>query len=503
MASSSFRLRLLTLCALVGALGASAVGTGCSAIVSPDPNRLGREGTDASVPPGVDADIRPPDAFVPAVDAYVPPGTDAFVPPGTDAFVPPMPDAWVPPMVDAGCSGPPVCSGTTLTRCEDGVAISETCPLGCADATRCAEMVPSNIEPGLLAEGTRDLSVTTMAVFDTMACMAMSVGSRVVTQGDGSEVCVLVVRDLRIAPEASLRVTGTRPLVIAASGEVVIDGLLDVSARGIERGPGGGAGGLPARPDGQGPAGGTRGQLEGTYPDGGGGGGGGCGDGGDGGSGGGADGGEGGAGRMTTLEPLVGGSGGGLGPGGLRSGASGNAGFGGGGGGAVQISARVAIRMRGRIFAGGGGGGAGGTDDRFTNWGAGGGGGAGGGILLESPVLELLDGAALLASGGGGGSGGNRGTPLAPGQDGRSLPGRASGGTGGGTYGASGGDSGGGADADALDGLDNDNGGANGGGGGGGVGCVVLRSPSMAPLPGTVRLSPSDVGLARLPLRSR
>lgn len=495
MTSSSYLLRLLALCALVGALGTSTLGAGCSAIVSPDPSRLGREETDASVPPGVDADVRPPDAFAPAVDAYVPPGTDAHVPP--------LPDAWAPPMVDAGCSGPPVCSGTTLTRCEGGVAIPETCPLGCADATRCAEMVPSNIEPGLLSEGTRDLSITTVAVFDTSECAAMSVSSRVVRQGDGSEVCALILRDLRIAPEASLRITGTRPLVIAAAGEVTIDGLLDVSARGIERGPGGGAGGIPARPDGQGPAGGRRGEFEGTYSDGGGGGGGGCGDGGRGGSGGDADGGEGGAGRTTTLEPLVGGSGGGLGPGGARSAVSGNAGFGGGGGGAVQISARGAIRVRGRIFAGGGGGGAGGIDDRPMNWGAGGGGGAGGGILLESPVLELLDGAALLASGGGGGSGGNGSTTPAPGQDGRSVPGRARGGPGGGTYGASGGDSGGGEDADALDGSSNDTGGANGGGGGGGVGCIVLRSASTAPLPVTVRLSPSDVGLARLPLRSR
>jgi hypothetical protein len=483
MKSSRLRASVVLVLASLLGLGSS----GCSALVAPDTTRLGRLDGDAATP---------------TVDAFVPPGTDAAIPP-VDAYAPGA-DAWIPPTVDAGCVGGPVCTGTTLTRCEGGASVSEPCPLGCADGARCLEMLPSNIAPGLLAEGTRDLTITTMAGFDTGECSAMTAASRIERQGDGSEVCVLLVRDVRIAREASLRITGPRPLVVAASGEVVIEGLLDVSARGVERGPGGGLGGVPARPDGQGPAGGRGGQFQEVYPDGGGGGGGACGAGGDGGAGGGADGGEGGAARSTTLEPLAGGSGGGLGPGGLRMGPrTGNFGLGGGGGGAVQISARGAIRLRGRILAGGGGGGAGGNDDAFTNWGSGGGGGAGGSVLLEAPVVEIADGSGLLASGGGGGAGGQRGIAPTPGQDGRSLPGRATGGPGGGTYGADGGDSGGGADADALDGESNDTDGANGGGGGGGVGCIVLRSATTPTIPGSARLSPSGTGLVTLPLRTR
>lgn len=483
----------------------------CSAIVSPDPSRLGGaadagssgldalSGTDAS--PAPDAYVEPgADA---AVDAFVAPGTDAYTPPPPDAWTPP-PDAWTPPPVDAGCVGGPVCRGSALTRCEGGVAVVTPCPLGCADATRCSEMLPSNVDPALLSEGTRDLSITRMAVFDTGECAATLADSRVVRQGDGSEVCALILRDLRISDAGVLRVAGSRPLVIAASGEVSIDGILDVSARGTEHGPGGGAGGTAAEPDGRGAEGGRRGQAEGTFSDGGGGGGGGCGRGGRGGTGGGADGGEAGADSTTTLEPLTGGSGGGLGPGGFRMAVVvGNVGLGGGGGGAAQISARVAIRVRGQILAGGGGGGPGGTDDRFRNWGAGGGGGAGGSILLESPVLELSDAAALLASGGGGGSGGNGRTVPQPGEDGRGAAAAARGGAGGGTYGASGGDSGGGDEPDGSDGESNDSDDANGGGGGGGVGCIVLRTPTPAPLPGGLRLSPSGVGLSQLPLRVR
>ncbi len=472
---------------LVGALACAGATVACSAVVAPDTARLGRRVPDASVssedayvPPGVDADLRAPDARMEA------------------------PDAWVPPLVDAGCVGAPSCVGRTLTRCDGSARVTTECPLGCADAARCSEMLPSNIEPAILAEGTRDLAISAMTVFDTGPCAATSAESRIIRQADGTELCVLVVHDLSVARGASLRVTGARPVAIAASGQVRVDGVIDVSARGREPGPGGSFGGRSDRPEGGGRAGGRPGQYAETYPDGGGGGGGMCGAGGAGGSGGGADGGEGGAGASTMLEPLSGGSGGGVGFGGTRPapGPSPNAGLGGAGGGALQISAAVAIRVTGSILAGGGGGGAGGATS--GNWGAGGGGGAGGAILLEAPILEIADGAGLLASGGGGGAGGTGGTALAPGIDGRDLTGRASGGdTSAVGSGADGGASGGGADADALDGDSNDGVGANGGGGGGGVGCVVLRAAGTAALPGGARLSPSATGLLTLPLRTR
>jgi hypothetical protein len=73
---------------------------GCSAVVSPDPSRLGG-GSDA----GLDARVGPaPDAFVdPTVDAFVDPTVDAFVA-TPDAFVEPRIDAFVPGTLPDTCA---------------------------------------------------------------------------------------------------------------------------------------------------------------------------------------------------------------------------------------------------------------------------------------------------------------------------------------------------------------------------------------------------------------
>jgi hypothetical protein len=362
---------------------------------------------------------------------------------------------------------------------------------------------PSNVEPALLDEGRRELVVEVAASFDTERCSASSVDSRIVRQRDRSEVCALIVSNLHIASEGTLRVFGPRPLVVLASGDMEIEGTLDVSARGTEPGAGGGVGGTPRAPDGGGLVRGRGGSSMGVYSDGGGGGGGLCSTGGNGGAGGPAMGGGRGEGLVITLEPLVGGGGGGLGPGGGRTVPDGNAGLGGAGGGAVQLTARGTLRLRGRIHAGGGGGGGGAPDDRFTNWGAGGGGGGGGGILLEATTLRIEPGAFILASGGGGGAGANAGAPPSPGRDGREAVTRASGGVGGGMYGASGGGGGAGAEGAGLDGASNTAEGSNGGGGGGGAGCIVLRAPGGAARPDSVTLSPATTGFVTLPAHTR
>lgn len=423
------------------ALGIALSSASCSAIVAPDLRRLGPEAE---------------------VDAAVPPVTDAFVPLGVDAPI---------TAID---------TGPVTTR-----------------------IAPSNVEAPLLDLGTRDLVIETAASFDTTACMASSAEARVLRQRDGSEVCALLVRNARITEGGALRVFGQRALVVLASGDVEIAGTLDVSARGPERGPGGGLGGTPATPSGSGGAPGIGGETNGIYADGGGGGGGLCSPGGRGGRGGTASGGN----RLdalpSVLEPLLGGGGGGLGPGGRRPLPDGNAGLGGGGGGAVQITARGTLRVRGRILAGGGAGGGGQPDERFVNWGAGGGGGGGGGILLEATTLRIEDGASLLASGGSGGAGSSMGVPVSSGTDGREALMPRPGGTGGGMYGASGGASGAGATPAGADGAANTNDGANGGGGGGGAGCVVLRAVGGATRPSGATLSPSTTGLSLLPAHTR
>lgn len=480
---------------VLSTIAALVLGPGCSALVAPDPSRLGG-GADAG--PGVDAGSGGVDA---STDDTGPIGVDAG-PGDVDAGLPR--DAGT----DARPGCVPGCVAGTLTTCVGSAAMVQTCDLGCAPggALRCGEMVPSNVTAALLRAGTRDLSVDASgAAFDTSTCAAVSVDSMVVPQSGGPELCVLVVHNVRV--EGILSITGRRPLAIIASGDVQIDGVIDVSAELARPGPGGGNGGTPSARTGSGAAPGAGGEHVGTYADGGGGGGGYCGVGGDGGSGSTVPFARGGVGGIRIdpreLSPLVGGSGGGVGPGGEpATGGRGNSGLGGGGGGAVQISSPVRIRIFGSIVAGGGGGIGGRNNDLYTNWGAGGGGGSGGAVLLEAPEIEI--GGRLVATGGAGASSGGSGFLGINGEDGLGLT-PASGGpaspSASENYSAAGGDSGGGGVVDGLDGESNAFNGSNGGGGGGGAGCLVLRTPGGVD-PGGAR-SPSTAGVAVLPLRLR
>lgn len=217
---------------------------------------------------------------------------------------------------------------------------------------------------------------------------------------------VFSLGDLNVPEGVEVVGVGSRALVLLVSGEVTIDGVINVRGRAVEPGPGGFAGGVGS--DGEGPCAGAIGEgaNEGTPCCSGSGGGGHVGLGGAGGNcscgepygyEGGLAGGD--ICGEPELIPLVGGSGGSGGP--MIEDMPSNApGGGGGGGGALQISASEAITLndRGGINAGGGGGGE--TIDA-----GGAGGGAGGSILLESPLVTVAVGAVLAANGGGGGGG--------------------------------------------------------------------------------------------------
>lgn len=373
------------------------------------------------------------------------------------------------------------------------------------------DMVPSNVSAALWDDGAPalDLSEERRYGLDTSTCEATMARSQVVAQAEGPELCVVQVRDLILGEGASLRVSGRRPLVLMASGRVRIEGTIDVSAVGIEPGPGGARGGTRMDPDGQGVGGGGAGEHVGSFDDGGGGGGGLCGPGGGGGNGGGAEGGVPGDTARTDWElmPLVGGSGGGRGPGADLFGGSSNAGRGGAGGGALQISARERIRLEGEVLAGGGGGFPGRNQaSSSVNWGAGGGGGSGGAILIEAPEIDIGGDAFLNAAGGGGGGSASAPGDGDPGQDGRDTTDRALGGAGAGDgpgtgdLSASGGDGGGAATLPGDPGQTNPQDNANGGGGGGGSGCILLRTASGS-LASRVEATPQvERGLRVLPV---
>ncbi len=240
-----------------------------------------------------------------------------------------------------------------------------------------------------------------------------SISFRVVLQPGRPAIGVFSFASLSIAAGTTIRARGRNALALAAAGEIVIAGLLDLTGgpaacfTGLSRvddaqcaGPGGGLGGTndaaaPAPGGGGGGTGGPSGFAE------------------SGGGGGGhrTAGGLGGQGLNTTrgapgpafgsatLEPLTGGGGGGGGGDEQQIGGQRGA-TGGGGGGAVQIVSDAAIRIGpGKscgINAGGGGAG------RSFSSSGGGGGGAGGGILLEAPQVALDTGCGLAANGGGG-----------------------------------------------------------------------------------------------------
>jgi hypothetical protein len=307
-----------------------------------------------------------------------------------------------------------VCVNGTWTTLGD-------CPLGCSPTTKACR-VPSNVPPDAITKGTDPLllsdAVTTIDT-DTGEISGLrpagtgldpSSGIYYAQVGQSAPVGlgVFAAKTIDIPLGITLKVKGSRALVLLASESAQVQGTIDAIATGQIAGSGGFAGGAGNQP-GKGSCGGQvgKGDFDGNSCGSGSGGGGHGGSGGDGGDSTCASpknhqGGSGGANTCGSadLVPLVGGSGGaGAGPLVGASSPDPSLGPGGGGGGAVQISAGVSIKVGpGGINAGGDGGG------QSTSAG-GAGGGAGGAILLEAPKVALNTGGTLAANGGGGGGG--------------------------------------------------------------------------------------------------
>lgn len=274
--------------------------------------------------------------------------------------------------------------------------------------------------------------------------------------------------------EGSLRATGTRPLVLYAEANLMLDGggSIDVA--------GGGAGSVPAcaSPPGTSVA---AGQSAGGGP-------------------GGSFGGYGGNGGALNILPVAspapilmpmfrGGCAGGAGGAGASNNSPGGAG--GTAGGAVYLASAGIISIFGKVTAAGGGGrGASGVSATSP---AGGGGGSGGMIVVYGREVHLAASAVLLAHGGGGGAGasgtenGTDGaTPMlaSPSQPatGGLAPGTAGdggAGSGGVTYGTPG--------SDATSGA------GGSGGGGGGAGYIVVGALMTLEL-STATIEPARTG---------
>jgi hypothetical protein len=279
--------------------------------------------------------------------------------------------------------------------------------------------------------------------------------------GSGPELAVLHVGTLAIASGAIVTVTGSRPFVIVAGGDVTIDGTLDAGGHRAVGGPG--AQGSGAMGDGV-----IGGYGENASNSGGGGGGyGGAGASGGaitgcsaplpGGSGGSAWG-------DATISELIGGT-----PGGASSGTQCPLDPGGAGGGALQITSATQITITGKVLAGGGGG-TGGSDCGQADVNSGPGGGSGGAIVLQAPMIQNTG--VVAANGGGGGGSSSTGNGNAnPGQDGQPSATPAMGGTG---PTAKGGAGAAGTTPPTAGGSSGC--GTNGAGGGGGVGRIAASA---------------------------
>ena len=286
------------------------------------------------------------------------------------------------------------------------------------------------------------LSGPSLSSDNTPPCLAPN---QIISGGAG--LCVIAAGTIEVASGATAKFTGSRPVVLAATGAITIWGKLDASSSGgfsSGRGPGADYSGCSSPQSPQTDAGAAGGSFAAL--------------GGNGGTNGTA-GTAGTAGAAIAATSLHGGCRGG-------STAGGNAGD---GGGAIYLVSNTSITVdaTGMIYAHGSGGGT--ADNGGASGGCGG--GSGGMIGLEAPMISLAGGSGVCANGGGGAQGMLGGSA----QNGRAPTGcgPGAGGTGGGG-GGNGGDGGAASNASGASGTDGVSGMSGGGGGGGSVGVIKI-----------------------------
>jgi hypothetical protein len=363
-----------------------------------------------------------------------------------------------------------VCEEGVESVCgSDGHATPHSCPLGCFDDTRCAQLDATNrltqflddaaSGPDLtLPDGTIINTDSQEIIVDGLPINVTPVLLEAPADPGGIKVLVFAVSSLTITGDIITQ--GQPALAFVSDGEIAIHGVVRSLAGAGSDGTGGGSVLVVCDP---GPP--ATGHISGR---GGGGFGGRGGDGGDiiGGPAGGA------GGAIVGNEMIVPLRGGGQDPG-----------FYGAGGGLQLVSlSRITISDGGAIHAGG----VAGLDN-------GTGGGAGGGVVLEAPVIELSGAGSAIAANGGGGGCGNSGTVTASAEEGRLDDRRAAGcqSDGGGDGGKGGaGTTGNGLAGESLSGC-----GIVAGQGGGGVGRIRIsdKDGSFAPAGGATVSPPAVV----------
>lgn len=279
--------------------------------------------------------------------------------------------------------------------------------------------------------------------------------------------CVIAASTIEIQSGAKVRAIGAKPIVFAATGDIIVVGIIDAGSRGNAIGAGANAAGCLVgtnATEGNSSGGGYGGSYGGR-----------------GGNGEGNDGGAGGISPGAASDPAVlrGGC-----PGGPGGPIGGTLAAGGAGGGAMALLSRTKIQLAvgGALNASG----AGGRVGELVRQGSGGG-GSGGMIVLDAPTI-IATGAYIYANGGGGGEGNDLVTVGVAGKEAPSPSTPAAGGAGT----SAGGDGG----AGSLGGnggvppMNASSANAGGGGGGGGTGVIVTNVPLTG-----AEVSPGPVGM--------
>jgi hypothetical protein len=258
------------------------------------------------------------------------------------------------------------------------------------DAPTCFGAAPFDI--CAMPPPTGDLTLSGSLDTDGAMCSATQLWS----SSGQTPSCFIAAANITVM---NLAVTGSRPLVLVATGEINVTGHVDAASHIATTTPTEGPGSLNPGTCG------TFGAPAGVIPAGGGAGASLASDGGSGGDGGGGQNGTNAGG--TKYAPFLA-----TPPGTLRAGCRGqqggagmgSGGLGGFGGGALYLvsGARIVLGASAIINASGAGGDAGGKAA------GGGGGGSGGMILVHAPAFEITNGAIVVANGGSGGTGGDK-----------------------------------------------------------------------------------------------
>jgi hypothetical protein len=129
-----------------------------------------------------------------------------------------------------------VCNATgddhDVTHCEGGCSAEAG---GCKPTHIIPKYLPTVCDQPAAAPALTISESTTLDTGDDASC-----NGGIVDQVHGPDICVLRYGQITLERNKTLTVTGSRALALVADQALTIDGILDVSANGLENGPGGG-----------------------------------------------------------------------------------------------------------------------------------------------------------------------------------------------------------------------------------------------------------------------